>query len=159
MKLFTFLTVLMLLPFWGESQEMKQHFDEKNYINGEMLVQILANTNLQEVISRAPANYNLQIDSELSAPMRVWLVKFDNAVVNASTIQNFLYHQPEVTVADYNYYVQMRSTIPGDPQVGSQWHHVNNGQSGGTPDADIDSDLAWDITMGRHRLNLWVHFI
>src|SRR5690606_24775230 len=48
----------------------------------------------------------------------------------------------------YNYYIEMRSTLPGDPNITQQWHHNNTGQTGGTTDADIDSDLAWDITTG-----------
>ncbi|MCA9296652.1 MAG: S8 family serine peptidase, partial [Phycisphaerales bacterium] len=38
--------------------------------------------------------------------------------------------------------------VPNDTHFGSQYHHRNTGQSGGTVDADIDSDLAWDITTG-----------
>ena len=80
--------------------------------------------------------------------MRIWLVTFDIQAVSASKIQFWLYSQKEVSVADYNYHVQMRSTVPGDPSFGAQWHHVNTGGTGGTLDADIDSDLAWDITQG-----------
>ena len=47
-----------------------------------------------------------------------------------------------------SYYVDVRSTLPGDPSFTQQWHHNNTGQTGGTTDADIDSDLAWDITTG-----------
>jgi subtilisin family serine protease len=38
--------------------------------------------------------------------------------------------------------------IPNDPHFGDQWHLRNSGQGGGTVDADIDADLAWDITSG-----------
>jgi hypothetical protein len=38
--------------------------------------------------------------------------------------------------------------IPNDPQFGSQWHHNNTGQSGGTVDADIDAAEAWELTTG-----------
>ena len=42
--------------------------------------------------------------------------------------------------------------IPNDSLFGDQWAHVNTGQqvngSTGTPDADADSDLAWDLTKG-----------
>jgi subtilisin family serine protease len=41
-----------------------------------------------------------------------------------------------------------RSTIPNDPLFCEQWHHENTGQGGGTPDADVDTPLAWDITIG-----------
>ena len=38
--------------------------------------------------------------------------------------------------------------IPNDPLFNFQWHHDNTGQTGGTPDADIDSPEAWDLGMG-----------
>ena len=44
--------------------------------------------------------------------------------------------------AQFNHEVQSRETLPDDPALNQQWHHVQNG------DHDIDSDLAWDITTG-----------
>ncbi len=38
--------------------------------------------------------------------------------------------------------------IPNDPSFGQLWHLNNNGQSGGTPDADVDAPEAWDISGG-----------
>jgi subtilisin family serine protease len=40
------------------------------------------------------------------------------------------------------------SASPNDPRFGEQYALLNTGQSGGTPDADIDADEAWDITAG-----------
>ncbi|MDX9910831.1 MAG: S8 family serine peptidase [Phycisphaerales bacterium] len=37
---------------------------------------------------------------------------------------------------------------PNDTFFGQQWHHVNTGQTSGTTDADIDSDLAWELETG-----------
>ncbi len=42
-------------------------------------------------------------------------------------------------------------TIPDDTEFGQQWSHLNDGSfalSNATVDADIDSELAWDITVG-----------
>ncbi len=38
--------------------------------------------------------------------------------------------------------------IPNDTYFANQWHLNNTGQSGGTPDADIDAPEAWLITTG-----------
>ncbi|MBM3986318.1 MAG: hypothetical protein FJ296_11655, partial [Planctomycetes bacterium] len=38
--------------------------------------------------------------------------------------------------------------IPNDPSFGQLWHLNNTGQSGGTPDADVDAPEAWDMTGG-----------
>ena len=37
---------------------------------------------------------------------------------------------------------------PNDPYYSSQWQYNNTGQSGGTPDADIDAPEAWAVTTG-----------
>ena len=37
---------------------------------------------------------------------------------------------------------------PTDPDYGQQWQHSNDGSNGGTANADIHSERAWDITRG-----------
>ncbi len=148
MKSSVFAFVAGMLLFTATSfAQSKEHYDKKPYIEGEMLVQILEEVNLYDMVKTAPAAYDMYVAKELSRPMRVWLVKFDESV-DASAVQYWFYNQPGVTVADYNYHVEMRSTLPGDPNLTNQWHHVNNGGGGATADADIDSDLAWDLTQG-----------
>ena len=126
----------------------QQKYDNKPFVEGELLVQLEPGVSLENVVKRFYGPYGLQIVEELSAPMRVWLVKFDPSAVSTIDMQQLLYEQAEITIADYNYYIEMRETIPNDSQLNQQWHHVNTGQTGGTADADIDSDLAWDITTG-----------
>lgn len=47
-----------------------------------------------------------------------------------------------IEAVQFNHEVQNRETLPDDPQIGQQWHHVQSG------DHDIDSDEAWDLTTG-----------
>jgi len=61
-----------------------------------------------------------------------------------------LYQQdPNVEYAEPNYIVRA-AAIPDDPNFvnGNLWGLHNTGQSGGTPDADIDAPEAWDIMTG-----------
>ena len=37
---------------------------------------------------------------------------------------------------------------PSDPNIGSQWHLLNQGQSGGTPGIDINVSLVWEDYSG-----------
>ena len=37
---------------------------------------------------------------------------------------------------------------PSDPLFSTQWNFLNTGQSGGTPNADVNITGAWDITKG-----------
>ncbi|MBC9812439.1 S8 family serine peptidase [Crocinitomicaceae bacterium CZZ-1] len=132
--------------FYGQSA--KTHFDNKPYVEGEFLIQLTTEQSLKKLIAEAPAEYKLEVLKFVSPPMRIWSIKFDHQAISHEGMQQWLYTRKEVVVADYNYYVQMRSTLPGDPSFTQQWHHNNTGQTGGTADADIDSDLAWDITTG-----------
>lgn len=124
------------------------HFDNKPFVEGEFLVQLTDQGSIKDIVASAPASYELSIVKELSKPMRVWLVKFNDEVLSHEEMQFWIYSQKNVTIADYNYKIQMRGTLPGDPSITQQWHHNNTGQTGGTADADIDSDEAWDITTG-----------
>jgi subtilisin family serine protease/chitodextrinase len=58
---------------------------------------------------------------------------------------------PRVAYAEPNFVVQALKT-PNDPSFGQLWGLVNTGQTvdgaAGTPDADIDADLAWDVSTG-----------
>ncbi|MFQ6078637.1 MAG: S8 family serine peptidase, partial [Thermodesulfobacteriota bacterium] len=54
---------------------------------------------------------------------------------------------PMVEYAEPNYIVRAL-VLPDDPQFNQLWGLHNTGQTGGTPDADIDAPEAWDITKG-----------
>jgi hypothetical protein len=149
MKNFIFLTVfLVLVVATTFSQRNNLHFDNKPYVEGEFLVQLTSENELAGLLKKAPETFELKEQKYLSAPMRVWLLSFNHHAVSHEQLQYWLYQQKEVSLADYNYYIEMRSTIPGDASFTQQWHHRNTGQTGGTPGADISSHLAWDITTG-----------
>jgi subtilisin family serine protease len=51
-----------------------------------------------------------------------------------------------VLYAEPDYIIQYVSMIPSDTDFKNLWGMHNTGQTGGTPDADIDAPEAWDIT-------------
>ncbi len=59
----------------------------------------------------------------------------------------FYRRHPAVLYAEPNWIVRTQAT-PNDPRFGELWGLHNTGQSGGTPDADIDAPEAWDVTIG-----------
>jgi len=65
----------------------------------------------------------------------------EKAVEKLSKTSGILYAHP-------NYQVQAFSTFPNDPRFNELWGMHNTGQTGGTPDADIDAPEAWDIGTG-----------
>jgi serine protease len=58
-----------------------------------------------------------------------------------------LKRSPKVSYAEPDYVVRVDAT-PNDPSYSQLWAMQNTGQTGGTNDADIDADLAWDVTTG-----------
>jgi subtilisin family serine protease len=80
--------------------------------------------------------------------MNIWLVEYNYEGVNQERFLNEVKFHPAVNQAQLNHHIYYRSTVPNDPQFNQQWQYVNTGQGSGTAGADIDADLAWDITTG-----------
>ena len=83
----------------------------------------------------------------ISRPLNIWLVQIDLKQTQLHLAQRALKGQPEIRYVQLNHIVTERST-PDDPLFDQQWNFENTGQSGGTPDADIDAPGAWDVTTG-----------
>ena len=47
-------------------------------------------------------------------------------------------------------FLSHKTAVPNDPQLDSQWHLENTGQTGGLVDADIDAEQAWSIQTGNN---------
>ena len=61
-----------------------------------------------------------------------------------------------VIYSEPNYYLQTSAT-PNDPYFSMQWYLHNTGQTGGTPDADIDAPEAWEIETGDEEIIICIH--
>ena len=106
---------------------------------------------------------SITLKKKVSTLLDIWLLQMD--VSNKNRAMEWLAQQPEVRVVQWNAEVQIREAapflplpfgegsaigpvLPNDPLFPKQWHHLNDGSSGGLPDADLDSDLAWEIATG-----------
>jgi thermitase len=56
--------------------------------------------------------------------------------------------QPWVEYAEPVHLLRTARTVPNDPRFSEQWPPDNTGQTGGTPDADLDGPEAWDVETG-----------
>lgn len=83
----------------------------------------------------------------LSADLNIFHVFFD-VKNDEKALLKTLRRDPSVIAAQFNHILELRRTIPNDPLFTQQWHHFNNGSTGGVNDADVDSDEAWDIARG-----------
>lgn len=79
---------------------------------------------------------NMQVVEELSAPMRIWHLHYENPAIAEPVMLRTVQAHSAVQLAQLNHIVKDR-VVPNDTDYGSQWHHQN-----------IDSEAAWDITTG-----------
>jgi subtilisin family serine protease/fibronectin type 3 domain-containing protein len=73
------------------------------------------------------------------------------AGVDVSSAVAALRRDPAVRLAEPDYIVRA-AAVPNDPLFQAEWGLHNTGQSGGTPDADVDAPEAWDATTGRDQV-------
>ena len=128
----------------------------QNIIENQILVHLnktntainFRDANLKEQIAR---NFELtgeiKITDICTEPIIIKKIEFDERNKNTESVIDFLNSREYVAYAQFNHTVENRA-IPNDSLFGQQWHLNNTGQSGGIPDADIDADLAWDLTTG-----------
>jgi subtilisin family serine protease len=58
-----------------------------------------------------------------------------------------LRRHPLVDYAEPNF-ILSTDVVPNDPRLGELYGMINSGQTGGTAGADIDADLAWNVSRG-----------
>jgi len=138
------LTILLLL---FASSLIGQQLD---HVLGECLVQFGDDNNAQTLVSDLTHQYQsdkFQIHQISSAPVNIWSLRFDHVTINAYDFLADLRQNRYLQLAQFNHFVSNR-TIPNDPQFDSQWQYINEGQSGGTSNSDLDAELAWSISTG-----------
>lgn len=126
------------------------------HVPGQFLVSLSPETvSPQTLAERFEADYPsipIQIAGKVSDLLQIWLFQTPPGTSNERAVLAWLRRQPEVRLAQFNHLLENRSAplgaIPNDPLFAQQWHHINTGSGGGLAGADMDSDLAWNITTG-----------
>jgi serine protease len=144
-KLLLFLVLSLCCYFSSNAQRL-------DHVQGDVIVQMKPGENVRS-LARNLQYFNgqptrLEVQRELSAPMRIWLLRFDYANIHETHFLNEIKTRREVQVAQLNHLITLRDTVPNDPAFPQQWQWKNTGQNGGTIDADVDADEAWSITTG-----------
>lgn len=115
-------------------------------IEGDVLVVVKENSKIEDIASRVNQEMGLLVDLKInklvSAPMRTYLLNFNEQEVSLRELLYVLRKTEGVSMAQGNHIVENRDTTPNDPFYNLQWHHNNSG------DNDIDTPAAWDITTG-----------
>ena len=119
------------------------------YKEGEVLVKFkkgVASTDARSMAtsSRMAVAQEYQILGR--AKGRVYALLRSSSLTTAQMIE-MLEKDPRVESVSPNYRKRL-DVLPNDTRFNEQWGLHNTGQTGGTPDADIDAPEAWDVTTG-----------
>lgn len=114
---------------------------QDNRVPGELMIQLSGTTRADEWMDDHP-----EVSSEVIIPdMNLYLLRTAPSITD-SLYKVFL-QDPDVIIVQYHHYVEIRQ-FPDDPFFMNQWNFYNDGSSGGVVDADIDLELAWDLSTG-----------
>lgn len=123
-----------------------------DHVLGEVMVRIYPTANVEDLVDKNKTytgkSTDLIVKELVSEHLNIWLLKFDPVKVDEIAFAKHLGQQAEVEAIQQNHLLELRSNTPNDSRFNEQWQYINRRQSGGTMGADIDIDLAWEITTG-----------
>jgi len=113
---------------------------DKNWIDGELLVQLTPNTDVTDLVLKFK-EIGLAQPKLISKHVNIWKFSFDPSVAEIDEVIDLLYSDMSVITAQRNHILKNRLT-PNDTQYNQQWQYYQ------VNDRDIDADEAWDVTTG-----------
>jgi hypothetical protein len=140
------LSFLFLLSFfYANAQQL-------NHVQGEVIVQIEPKVvDITSLLSKFEEfkgrTTKIKPKKCLSKTMNIWLLKFDFTSIHDRRFLRHLQKNRLIQIAQFNHVIKYRKT-PNDPDFMAQWQYINSGADEGVENADLDADLAWDITTG-----------
>jgi hypothetical protein len=144
-----YLFFLLICGLFGQTPLSAQLTD---HLLGEMLIQLKPGTdaarwssNWSEFAGR-PTLFRIQ--DHISTPLYIWRFHFDHTQVNELRFLSTIRRDEAVIAAQFNHFIEPRTTIPDDPSFDRQWQYINPGGEEGVEDADLDMEQAWDIATG-----------
>jgi serine protease len=122
-----------------------------DHVQGELLIVLEDGVDIQQLLPEFGHFENKRtkaITTKLkTAPIPLWKLRFDHNQTHEIRYLDKVRSMRGVQMAQFNHLIEYRN-IPDDPQFPNQWQYLNDGINGAVADADIDMDLAWDITTG-----------
>jgi subtilisin family serine protease len=117
-----------------------------DYIPGRIILGLTSETNIQEAITMVES-LGGSVTKDLSSINALVVELPDPDLDMAEAISQWM-SQPGVQYAQPDYVRNVNAVFPNDGYFSDQWVLHNTGQTGGTPDADIDAPEAWDRFTG-----------
>ncbi|MEZ5012945.1 MAG: S8/S53 family peptidase [Chitinophagales bacterium] len=123
---------------------------QNDRVPGSILVQLFPGAQIAQVCERLHTETGVQVANRrtLSERLRIYALQFDEKNIDAEKMLQTCITDPDIQIAQFEHWIKSRSIIPDDPYFDLQWNMLNTGADGGVEDADIDADLAWDISVG-----------
>jgi subtilisin family serine protease len=149
-KRISFVTVFLLaflaLDIWPGAQYAAQpQAQVPEYVSDEIIVKFREGVDeYQKDLARFRVSGSRKKVFKVIRGLEV--VKLSRGVSVEEAI-DLLRQDPDVLYAEPNYILRTTLT-PNDTRFGEMWGLHNSGQSGGTPDADIDALEAWNHATG-----------
>ena len=124
-----------------------------NFLSGEVIVRLSDSQVNRDALDALRESVGAElVSSTVKWGFQLW--RFDGVATDAAIAE-----RNASGVTEYTEYVQANyvlttadfeaeATVPNDPSFPNMWGLDNTGQSGGTPDADIDAPEAWDVSTG-----------
>lgn len=134
---------LACLIFWACFPALGQIWPS-NHVPGDFLVKLAPSAEPENVFDGFASHAGdlpLLKAEMLNGRLNVWRIHMDVEQTEEEAVLGLIGGLPEVDLAQFNHYIQDRST-PNDPFFATQWHHQQSG------DHDIDTPEAWEITTG-----------
>ena len=119
---------------------------DSNIVPGEYIVQLSDSKHLDAFLFQLNMEHpyeGFKLERSLSRRFPIYLIRSESPEALEILKANRL-----TALAQHNHRVQLRNTVPDDASYTQQWSLNNTGQNGGVAGADIDAELAWDITTG-----------
>ncbi|MBK9735959.1 MAG: S8 family serine peptidase [Saprospiraceae bacterium] len=122
-----------------------------DYVQGEFIVQVSSDNDMMrlknKLRSASARNFDFKSRQLMSEPLNIWLISVDFAQVDDIAFEKSLKSFSGLMDVRRNRIISPRRE-PNDAEFFKQWQYINTGSTGGIAGADMDMELAWDITTG-----------
>lgn len=146
---------LVLLTVLALSVSQCINGQSRPHVPGQVLVRLTdrwPSTDLLTKLKETTAGSRVKITKQISRHLNIWLIETPDDSASGQYWLDYFQRQPAVLAAQFNHILESRSPqpalVPDDPFFVQQWQHLNTGAGGGSPDADLDSEEAWEIATG-----------